>query len=63
MMNGGSLYGLQKILGHSDMRMTERYSHFTPDHLQSSLKFMNMGIGEEQNSFNHNLTTELSLAR
>ena len=27
MMNGGDLYELAKILGHSNIRMTERYSH------------------------------------
>ena len=47
MMNGGSLFELQKILGHSDQKMTLRYSHFTPDHLQSSLQYMNMEIEGE----------------
>lgn len=29
MMNGGNLYDLQKILGHSNLRMTERYAHLS----------------------------------
>lgn len=33
MMNGGSLYDLQKILGHHDMKMTERYAHLSKDHI------------------------------
>ncbi len=30
MMNNGNLYDLQKILGHSTLRMTERYAHLSP---------------------------------
>ncbi|MEK1977947.1 tyrosine-type recombinase/integrase [Vibrio parahaemolyticus] len=30
---GGNILVLQKILGHSDIKMTMRYSHFSPDHL------------------------------
>ncbi|MBU0505401.1 MAG: tyrosine-type recombinase/integrase [bacterium] len=33
-MNGGSLYDLQKILGHSNIKTTERYAHFSHSHLQ-----------------------------
>ena len=33
MMAGGDIYKLQKILGHSTVSQTERYSHFSPDHL------------------------------
>ena len=44
MMNGGNLFDLQKILGHTDMKMTQRYAHFSPEHLQSAVSFMNMGV-------------------
>jgi len=40
MMNGGNVFDLQKLLGHTDIKMTMRYAHLTPDHLQSSIKFM-----------------------
>lgn len=40
MMNGGNVFDLQKILRHTDIKITMRYAYFTPDHLQSSLKFM-----------------------
>ncbi len=33
MMNGGNLYDLQKILGHTDSKMTQRYAHLAPEHL------------------------------
>ncbi len=42
MMNGGNVFDLQKLLGHTKIDMTMRYAHFSPDHLQSSLRFMNM---------------------
>lgn len=42
MMNGGNVFDLQKLLGHTDIKMTMRYAHFTPDHLQGSIKFMDM---------------------
>ncbi|MEI8346256.1 MAG: tyrosine-type recombinase/integrase [Pseudomonadota bacterium] len=43
MMNGGSVFDLQKILGHSEIQMTMKYTHFSPDHLQSAVRFMDMG--------------------
>lgn len=42
MMNGGNVFDLQKILGHTDIKMTMRYAHFTPDYLQGAIKFMDM---------------------
>jgi len=30
MMNGGTLFKLQRILGHKGIQMTERYSHLAP---------------------------------
>lgn len=37
-MNGGNILALQKILGHSDIKMTMRYSHLSPDYLADALK-------------------------
>jgi integrase len=34
MANGGNILVLQNALGHSDLKMTIRYAHFAPDHLQ-----------------------------
>ncbi len=39
MMNGGNILTLQRILGHSDIRITMRYAHLAPDHLQDAVKF------------------------
>ncbi len=38
MMNGGNILVLQRILGHTDIKMTMRYAHFSPDHLDDALK-------------------------
>uniref|UniRef100_UPI0038CD92EC tyrosine-type recombinase/integrase n=1 Tax=Photobacterium angustum TaxID=661 RepID=UPI0038CD92EC len=35
--NGGNILVLQKILGHSDIKMTMRYVHFLPNHLDDAL--------------------------
>lgn len=39
MMNGGNILVLQRILGHTDIKMTMRYSHFSPEHLEDAIKF------------------------
>ncbi|WP_261534562.1 tyrosine-type recombinase/integrase [Burkholderia multivorans] len=36
MMNGGNILTLQRILGHSSLQMTMRYSHLAPEHLQEA---------------------------
>lgn len=38
MMNGGNILVLQRILGHTDIKMTMRYAHFSPDHLDDAVK-------------------------
>jgi integrase len=39
MMNGGNIIVLQRILGHTDIKMTMRYAHFAPDHLEDAIRF------------------------
>ena len=38
MMNGGNILVLQKILGHTDIKMTMRYAHFAPEHFEDAIK-------------------------
>jgi len=38
-INGGNILTLQKILGHSDIKMTLKYAHLAPDHLNDCLTF------------------------
>ena len=40
MMAGGNIIVLQRILGHSDIRVTMRYAHFAPDDLEDAI-YMN----------------------
>jgi integrase len=37
MMNGGDILTLQKILGHSDLKVTMRYAHMAPDYMQQAI--------------------------
>lgn len=43
MMNGGNILTLQKILGHSDIKHTLLYAHFSPDYLADAIKFNPLG--------------------
>lgn len=38
MMGGGNLVTLQRLLGHSDIKMTMRYAHLAPQYLQDAIK-------------------------
>ena len=39
MMSGRDILTLSKILGHSDIKVTMRYAHLSPDHLSEVLEF------------------------
>ena len=36
-MNAGNLYTLSKILGHRDVKMTQRYAKLSPDFIQAEM--------------------------
>lgn len=40
MMNGGNIYDLQKILGHTTLEMTQRYAHMSPAHLAEAVQIV-----------------------
>lgn len=39
-MRGADLVAVSKLLGHSDITMTMRYSHVSPDHLKSTVELL-----------------------
>jgi integrase len=43
MMNGGNIYDLQKILGHTSLEMTQRYAHLAPEHLVQASNVVSFG--------------------
>lgn len=43
MMNGGNIYDLQKILGHTSLEMTQRYAHLGPEHLAQAMNVVSFG--------------------
>ena len=50
MMNGGNLFDLKELLGHSDIKTTMVYAHLSPDHLKEASRIVNFGIhfGQEK---------------
>jgi integrase len=42
-MNGGSLYDLQKLLGHARFEETQRYAHLSPMHLAKAINIVSFG--------------------
>ncbi len=46
LVNGGTpLYEVQKLLGHSSIRTTERYAHLAPERLINSMKISDQAFG------------------
>ena len=47
-MRGANLKAVQRLLGHSDPKMTDRYSHLSPDHLRESVNLLgNLPTGKD----------------
>ena len=46
LINGGDILALQRILGHSDLKVTMRYAHLAPDYMEQvrNLSPLNMAI-------------------
>ena len=45
-MSGVDLYTVSKLLGHADIKMTQRYSHLSPGHLDDAVnRFSDFGTG------------------
>jgi len=51
MMNGGALLDLSKLMGHSRVEQTVRYSHLSPHYIQKTISVMNgvIALPEPQN--------------
>ena len=56
MMNGGSLWDLKTLLGHSTIDLTERYSHFSPNHLKEKAEKVSFEYRPEPKSQVVNMT-------
>ncbi|MFN3698190.1 MAG: tyrosine-type recombinase/integrase [Pseudobdellovibrio sp.] len=46
MLNGGNIYDLQKILGHTSIVMTQRYAHISQEHLQKAMSRFELGTAD-----------------
>ncbi|NRO99502.1 tyrosine-type recombinase/integrase [Paraburkholderia sp. NMBU_R16] len=58
MMNGGNILTLQRILGHSSLQMTMRYSHLAPDHLKEATRLNPLvSLSNRESAWTPNSTT------
>lgn len=44
MQDGGNIFDLQKLLGHSTVLMTDRYAHFSKEHVSQKSNLVNVGL-------------------
>ena len=51
-MSGGSIYDLKKVLGHADVKTTERYAHLSADHLAGVRDIIKPNIGSKAEILN-----------
>jgi integrase len=57
LMRGGNLGALQKILGHSNIRMTMRYSHFSDEFTHTEIQLLNGLTSNKNKTGSNNLVT------
>jgi len=56
MVQGGAdIYAVQKILGHSNIRTTQRYAHQSPEYLENSIKVLDDFLNPETKQKNESL--------
>lgn len=53
MMKGGNILTLQKVLGHSDLKVTMRYAHLSPDYMR---EVVDLGLACVRNVCNESLS-------
>ena len=39
-MKGRNIYTLREILGHTEVKMDQRYAHLSPEHLKGATDFL-----------------------
>ena len=51
MINSGDLYRLQEYLGHSDIKLTRRYAHLSPEYRKAGVEFFGPPTARIQNEY------------
>jgi site-specific recombinase XerD len=48
-MKGVDLRTVAKLMGHRDVKMTMRYAHLAPEHLQAAVEVLTQRMPQRQN--------------
>jgi len=51
--SGTNLYTVKELLGHRDIKMTQRYSHLSPDNLQAAIRKFDQGLNGKKAKVTH----------
>lgn len=58
-IDGRSVFDLQKFLGHTDVKMTQRYAHLSDIHLQQAMSGFNLGSARKNDDSETSLKTNV----
>ena len=57
-MEGVSLYAVKEILGHADIKTTQRYAHLSPGYMENEIGKLDNYLVSEKDSINDSSTLE-----
>jgi len=58
-MRGATMKELQELMGHRDMKMTNRYAHLSPEHKKKAVNLLNGLTAPAKKSGGHEIVTNL----
>ena len=56
-MRGATMKELQELMGHRDMKMTNRYAHLSPEHKKKAVNLLNGLTAPAKKTDSHEMVT------